>query len=290
MPRIRSNFCHLRRGGFTLLELTVVLVILALVATVAIQSLQPQVDNQRFQSATRLLDEIRNATIGPSTKYQSDGTPLISGYVADVGQLPTDNLQQQQAMTSDEPPVLMDLWDNQSELANNYPFQFRSGPVQPTDYSSISLPCGWRGPYLQLPTGETSLKDPWGRSPLVIAGAEGQVARVEILVPSQDEIEDQTLGIDLINGKVQVTGKLVSDNEENTSITVVMLVPAPQTSLTTLVVLDDEDPDPGSFLFSNVPIGMRAIVVDVNSKRHVRYIQVPNTGLNYVFNCRSGDN
>ena len=82
------NLCESKRTGLTLLELMVVLVILAIVATVAIQALQPQVDNQRFQSATTLLNQIELATTGPQEKYQVDGTPLINGFVADVGRLP----------------------------------------------------------------------------------------------------------------------------------------------------------------------------------------------------------
>ena len=63
------------RSGLTLLELMMVLVILAIVSTVAIQSLQPQVENQRFQAATKLVAEIESATVGPRQKYQVDGTP-----------------------------------------------------------------------------------------------------------------------------------------------------------------------------------------------------------------------
>ena len=149
--------------GLTLLELMVVLVILAIVATVAVQSLQPQVDQQRFESASRLLTEIKSATVGPAQKYQLDGTPLISGFVADVGRCP--QMENSPTQSADQSQILTELWDSESELGSKFPYQFRPGPDQPIDYSSIRLPCGWRGPYLNLPAGSDSLKDPWGRPP-----------------------------------------------------------------------------------------------------------------------------
>ncbi|MGB1931157.1 MAG: pilus assembly FimT family protein, partial [Mariniblastus sp.] len=146
------------RSGLTLLELMVVLVILAIVATVAVQSLQPQVDSQRFDSAARLLEEIKVATLGPSQKFQLDGTPIVSGFVADVGRFPRIETSEND---TEEFLSLGELWSNENQLASQFPFQFRAGPEQPVDYSTIRLPCGWRGPYLQLPIGTKQLVDPW---------------------------------------------------------------------------------------------------------------------------------
>ncbi len=168
------------RSGLTLLELLVVLVILAIVATVAVQSLQPQVDQQRFESASRLLTEIKTATLGPSQKYQTDGTPLISGFVADLGRGP---LVASASLDGDETQVLSELWDAQTELGAKFPYQFRAGPNQPVDYSTIRLPCGWRGPYLQLGIGLNSILDPWGRPPELVAGAGGELAGIKITIP-----------------------------------------------------------------------------------------------------------
>ena len=278
------------RMGLTLLELMVVMVILAIVATVAMQSLQPQVDNRRFQAATQMLESIDVAIGGPTQKFQSDGTPLVSGYVADMGCFP--GLRSIRESTTDlgssfkgvnENSLLESLWRTDSELANQFPFQFRAGPNQPVDYSAIRLPCGWRGPYLQLAAGQTELKDPWGRAPELLTDVQNQLFTVRIPIPESSSLGSQVLARDLSTCKVQVTGKVAVPNPEKTTVQVALLTPNPNSSLTQLSVLDDEDPEPDSFLFSNVPIGLRAVVADVDGVRQVKYIQVPRGGANLVF-------
>ncbi len=265
----------------------VVLVILAIVATVAIQSLQPQVDNQRFQSATSLLSAIGAATYGPQDKFQVDGTPLLSGFVADVGRLPRLNVDNDQTLPNPE-ATISELWDIDSTLAREFPYQFRNGPTQPVDYSKIRLPCGWRGPYLQLSAGANSLVDPWGRIPEFEISEQGQVSMVQIQVPPRsDDVPPQLLTQDLTTGKVQLTGKVAVADPQNSTIRVALLVPDPDSSLTTLISLDDEDEQPDSFLFSNVPIGLRAVVADVDGQRHIKYVQIPHRGLNIVFDCQN---
>ena len=271
----------------TLLELMVVLVILAIVSTVAVQSLQPQVDNQRFKSATRLLNEIKDASIGPNQKYQVDGTPLISGFVADVGRFP---LISSPNFETGESPTLSELWDPESELGRRFPFQFRPGPSQPVDYSEIRIPCGWRGPYLQIPIGSHSLVDPWGRAPEVTADGRGELMQLQISVPIQStQTEPQRLSAEIKTGKVQVTGKVLLDNPENGTVRVALLTPDPNSSLTTLTVLDDEDDKPDSFSFRNVPIGLRAIVVDADGRRQAKYVQVTHGGATVCFDFQQRD-
>lgn len=273
------------RAGLTLLELMVVLVILAIVATVAVQSLQPQVDSQRFESAASLLEEIKTATLGPAQKFQLDGTPIVSGFVADVGRFP-------RIETSDEDVEdllpLTELWSNENQLAIQFPFQFRPGPTQPVDYSTIRLPCGWRGPYLQLPIGTQSLVDPWGRPPETVVNEMGTLEKLQITVPlSNNQTEPQVLSANLSGGKVEVTGKVLLDRPESATVRIALLTPDPNSSLTSLTVFDDEDKQPGSFLFSRVPVGFRALVADVNGKRQIKYLQVTPSGAPVVFDFQS---
>jgi hypothetical protein len=42
--------------------------------------------------------------------------------------------------------------------------------------------------------------------------------------------------------------------------------------------MDDEDEKPDSFLFRNVPIGLRAIVAEADGRRQVKYVQVTHEG------------
>lgn len=273
------------RSGLTLLELMVVLIILAIVATVAIRTLEPQINSQRLQSSSRLLDEIRSATVGPTEKYQLDGTPLSSGFVADVGCLPI------MPAGSEDPAdlslCLAELWNAESDIAMRFPFEFRSGPSSPVDYSSIRLPCGWRGPYLQLAAGATGIVDPWGRKPLLVETSEGQVGQVVIEPPAGADLKTPgSMSVDLTTGKVDVTGTILLDEADKTRVVAVLLAPDPQTSLTTLVPIVDEDKERNSFLFRNVPIGFRAVVVDLGTRRQTKYIQVSHRGAHLVFDFR----
>ncbi|QEG23099.1 type II secretion system protein [Mariniblastus fucicola] len=291
-PRLASQprWVTKTRAGLTLLELMVVLVILSIVATVALQSLQPQVDSQRFTSASRLLDEIKIASIGPQQKYQVDGTPLISGFISDVGRLPeafTDVLTNN-TNPLDSPEILSELWNAESELATRFPYGFRAGPNQPVDYSRVRIPCGWRGPYMQLAIGANALKDPWGQSPTVLSDAKGYANTVQISLPASDnDNTPEELSIDLESGKVEVTGKVLLDNPDNSTVRVALLTPQPETSLTTLVVLDDEDPMPDSFRFRDVPVGLRAIVCEVDGEKQTKYLQVPHSGLTVCFDFQN---
>ena len=277
----------------------VVLVILAIVSTVALQALQPQVESQRFDSASKLLGEIKLASLGPNQKFQTDGTPLISGFVADVGRLPAPfaptnqeelNSRESDSTLNESPNVLSELWSPNSQLATQFPYQFRSGPTQPIDYSSIRIPCGWRGPYLQLAIGANSVKDPWGRAPTLTTGVDGKLESVVIELPAgTSDAAPESLAVDLTSGKVQVTGKVLLNNPENATVRVALLSPSPERSLTTLAVLDDEDPMPDSFLFQDVPVGLRAIVCEANGTRQVKYVQVLHTGVTAVFDFLERD-
>ena len=274
---------RLARRALTLLELMVVLVILAVVSTVALQTLQPRVETERLNSATRLINEIKAASIGPTQKYQIDGTPLISGFIADVGRYPrAESFQADLESVS----ILEELWDPESDLARSFPFQFRPGPNQPADYSKIRLPCGWRGPYLQLSLGINSLKDPWGRVPETILDSRGFCEQVCIPAITTSDQSEKLLVADLTAGKVQVTGKVLVDNPDNANVRVSLLTPDPGTSLTTLVAMDDEDEQSDSFLFQSVPVGFRAIVADAEGRRQTKYIQVTHNGATVLFDFR----
>jgi prepilin-type N-terminal cleavage/methylation domain-containing protein len=139
------------RRGLTLVELLVVLVILVLLTAVAVQSTSGIVDQARYDQTQRTLQNIQNAVVGPTGQREPDGTPLITGFVADLGRLPV--------ATAD--PItgaltLSELWSNPN---NMMPFTLQQAVAPDTD---VNLLCGWRGPYLQLQLGTSQLTDGWG--------------------------------------------------------------------------------------------------------------------------------
>ncbi len=148
LPTVRAK--ALRRSGLTLIELLVVLLILAILTTVAIQSTAGLVDQARYEATQRTLQNVQEAIVGPGGQREPDGTLLISGFVADVGRLPN-------AVGTDPATQLQELWANPSALA---PFTLQAAPSDP----QVVVPCGWRGPYLQLQPGSAQLYDGWGNS------------------------------------------------------------------------------------------------------------------------------
>ena len=136
-------------NGLTLLELVVALGILAVLSTIAVGSLDPLADQARYEATLRLLDDLHEATFGRWGTRQNNGQPIISGYLADTGSLPSD-LDSLLNM-----PVGLVAYSNQSFDSD------RDG----TD--DVTLASGWRGPYFQLGVGQTDIVDGWGHSPLV---------------------------------------------------------------------------------------------------------------------------
>lgn len=282
-PPIRSSFRPTDRTALTLLELLVVLVILAVVATVAVNSLQPRVESARFDQTRRLIEDIQEATIGSRGSRQTDGTPLVSGFLADTGRLPRPPGR---TGTSSPGQELSELWDSESSIATNFPFRFRSGPGTPVDYSQIQLPCGWRGPYLHLPMGATDVTDSWGR-PLDFEYGDDSTIDCILWKPVGD-VETE-LTCPLKTGKVIVTGTLSFGQTEPSSVEVVMLGPDPDSSMSELSVFADEDNNPLTFTFSDIAVGLRAIHIRYDDKQLTRYVQVGHQGLTMAIDLNLTD-
>ncbi len=159
------------RGGFTLIELVLVLVILTTLATMALNALEPEVNQSRFETTQQILSNVDNAIIRRT--ISSNGRSQWSGFYADMGRLPRAVV----SLTSGNHLTLRELWDrslfdattrygwrNAAEGNVGNTVDTDNGPVYFD--SAVRLAFGWRGPYLQLPVGGTQLNDGWG-SPLV---------------------------------------------------------------------------------------------------------------------------
>src|SRR5439155_11783854 len=92
------------RRGLTLVEMVVVLLILSLLTVAAVQSLSPVADQARYEATSHTLTQLNESMLGADGLRQSDGTPLVSGFVADVGRVPI--LQGADAETQ-----LRELWE-----------------------------------------------------------------------------------------------------------------------------------------------------------------------------------
>ncbi|MEL7265999.1 MAG: prepilin-type N-terminal cleavage/methylation domain-containing protein, partial [Planctomycetota bacterium] len=164
MNPTRSN-----RIGLTLLELVVVLVILAALTGVAVQSLSPIADQARYESTQRTLENVRDAI---QDRHLVNGSLDYSGFISDMGRLPV-------AYNIGGVPQPLELW--RSDLtsfggtADLVPYQIRQveDPFIDTDADDVDhlvpVASGWRGPYLQLDPGSEFLLDGYGRPMVSIA-------------------------------------------------------------------------------------------------------------------------
>ena len=126
------------RPGLTLLEMTIVLTILAVLTTLAITLTEGTVEQTRFDVTQRQLQNLQDAILGSSPDSQS--------FLADIGRLP-------RAIEADTATQLCELWMNPGTMR---PFQQATGPDP-----EIVLSSGWRGPYIATPS-DGRLRDGWG--------------------------------------------------------------------------------------------------------------------------------
>ncbi len=81
--------CINKYNGFTLIELVLIIVILGIISTIAMKSMQPAVEQTRLEATTQEMDMLVQAIIGDENQVQ-DGIRMDFGYVGDVGSLPAN--------------------------------------------------------------------------------------------------------------------------------------------------------------------------------------------------------
>lgn len=146
------------RPAFTLLELIIVIALLAIVATVALRSVESTDIRARQQVTLNTLEEVKRAILGDPDLRQPDGSWIPNGFVNDIGALPTEE-QFETLWISSLPEIPYEGIGNWRSV---------DWPNEP-GAASAELGVGWRGPYLTIPIGASGLTDGWG-NPLRING------------------------------------------------------------------------------------------------------------------------
>lgn len=149
----------MNRSGFTLIELAVVLLILAILTQLAVRELSQVRDGRLAVLADQQLADLSAAV------YDKRPGESPTGFLADTGRLP-------RALPADpddasSPLSLRELWERPADLPA---FDLRPASTDnlATDVaasladSDVIVPCGWRGPYLKLALRHERLLDPWG--------------------------------------------------------------------------------------------------------------------------------
>jgi len=163
-----NRLCNIKRQtGFSLVELTVVLLIITLLASVAVRETSELAFQTRYEQTRERLEMIRQAILG-NPKLIVNGQQAVSGFVADMGRLPANirELIQRSGDCSDDAgdasqaaclglatpgTWTASAWNNDAVA--------KIDPVTGLRY-------GWNGPYLSIsgnPADSDALTDGWGR-------------------------------------------------------------------------------------------------------------------------------
>ncbi len=165
------------RSGMTLLELLVVVAILAVLATVAIQSTTDIGNQTRYDVTQRGLATFREATLGPANQNAPDGTPMVTGFIADMGRPPRSRslahpdlgtLYDLSELYSEDLPASLRTFGLYSATTGNLATNGTIAGVSSTNTTllydtNLRVPAGWRGPYLRKSATEYSLVDGWSK-------------------------------------------------------------------------------------------------------------------------------
>ncbi len=149
------------RRGFTLIELVVVMLILALVTHLAVREMSHLRDGRMRKTADRQLAELRDAVW---CERKGDEP---TGFIVDMGRLP-----QGVASTNEDARAvvsLRELWVLPDGVA---PYALRQAAesnlvVSASEKAALAdedvwVACGWRGPYMHMPFSSDRLTDAWG--------------------------------------------------------------------------------------------------------------------------------
>lgn len=196
----RPAFKIAKRHGLTLMELAIVLAILAAMAAAAAVATEKIVAQRRFEVTQATLDATRVAILGRHEASATQAETPMAGFVADMGRPPI-------ALGDNPAAQAAELWSNPTGMV---PFSLQTSLDDP----EVSLACGWRGPYLRLPTGAAGLMDGWGR-PIVpvalVAGVPNPAQNGQMIAGLTSLGSDGAVGISAVAGAIEWSGDLTID-------------------------------------------------------------------------------
>ncbi len=254
------------RRGLTLLELVIVLVILAALTGIAVVSLEPIADQSRYDATKQTLENVQDAIATLPPVRRGNGSLAVHGFVSDMGRLPRD-LDELSVKPVNEANPSKNIFEFGADV--DYGVQ----RIVAGSSTSEGLPCGWRGPYLQV----TSLQTSWGTQFTTQTTIDPiDTSRVVVDEISAEE-PGTTNAITFPVGPKTLTDLAYVDVTvtASSSPTAVSLF-VPDANADQLKELSPVgSPTNSPYVFSNVPVGVRLVrVTYASSPVEYRYIDV----------------
>lgn len=238
----RGRFSSKIQSGFTLIEMLMAIILIAIVSVVSIEAINDSVDDMRFQETVDEMKAISDAIIG-NDKLREGGSRTSFGYFGDVGALPS---------------VIGDLLTKPAAVS-----AYTVSSIHRTAY-------GWNGPYLTGgDSGTDYTKDAWGRSyvyspsatppTLVSYGADGVAGGTGL-------DQDITITWPVAQRTATVEGFVSDAGSPFTSGAEAELNYPNGTGGVTQSLDTNLAAENGHFSFSNVPYGVRSIKIYKGTK------------------------
>jgi len=232
--------------GFSLIELTVMIIIIGLMTSLAMQSMQTIVNNAKVTKTKKEMSILAQAIVG-NPNIMTNGIRSDFGYVGDVGAFPI----------------------NLGNLVSN-----------PGGYST------WHGPYLSLKYNEDTVgykTDEWGKpynytgSITIFSTGSGSTIVKKIAHSTNDYL------FNTINGIIKDVNDSVPNATYADSVDIIMTVPNGTGGTIDKLTHPDST---GAFLFNNIPVGIHSlkIIYAPAVDTLVRYVTVlPNNKKSYLY-------
>lgn len=287
--------------GMTLLELTVVLAILAVVTSIAVASFTAVEDQARYDQTVELLERIERAVVGglptESTEHQSSEVTFFG----DTGRLP-------RVVGGDPSTMLSELWIKPTDFVDfrlRTPVVAGGDAIDTSNLDDVLIGSGWRGAYLRLPSSGTVLLDGYGNRlsfdfvPDVFAVPEHRRFLKSIESLGSDNLNDSSTPPADFSRDIPATGPVRFFDETNPSefypslnVSVTKNGGSLTTDTRVYLINPDATNANGSVVqkvtlsttvsihtFNNVPIGHRMIRIVEGTKKYTFRFVVPRGGL-----------
>lgn len=233
-----------KEGGFTLIEILMVMVLLGILAVASLDVLSPNINESRFQATSEKMRRLQYALAG-NPGLSENNVRTSFGYLGDIGALPTSAQGLSALVTNPGVPAYAANTTARIGIGWNGPYV--SGETTATNY----LIDAWGNSFVYAPTASPPSLTSYGADGA--AGGTGLNQDIVVTLPTTTLVANVT-GFVCNAGAPFTAAAQVELNYPNGSGTLTQ-------SLVTLATTDA-----GYFSFASVPFGVRSISIYIPTK------------------------